>query len=824
MLFYLLWGGLQWLSAGGDAKGIEAARNKITGAIIGFIMVSVSYAIYVTITSLPFPPNDIPTNSLPAPTKTVDLPKTIDINTSSSPDIPSFAIATPIQSIVSLLKILLGLALLVTVFRITLAGNMIASADDADKRREGFTALFNALISLVIGLLSFGLIGLVQNSMSTSTAISLTVVPLGIGGSVGLVSGALIGLAFPTRLTRMLRIAGSVAIALGIGILGVSEQSVVDGLSYSLASAICFTPAFLLSYFRVYFYLVELPWQLLLAMVARRYPKAAYQLLSFSPLYWDEVIWFPLRGLDTHLVVIAREDPQTASKAIRDVTNTFRQSWAARGASLQLTATILANYRTVEQISEAFGEFTWLPDYPDRSLVNVVEVRQRVDEISRRVTSALNATTLYNRREGYIKALNSVNNFLKFFTALNDKDEALQFEPIARAWLILLNEEIEQLSSTSVQASIPNPYIAGLPVQVNETAVFAPRPDLVQSIENSIRTIYGKPTLALYGPRRMGKTSFLLHLPRLLPDEILPVFIDLQNAVQVSGLGGMYYNWALDACAAADKRRLELPHPVLSTFVQEPAIAFREWLDSVERKLGSMKLFFTFDEFEWLVDAAEKNPDIEGVFSTLRYLSQHRHNIFLLFAGARRLQELAPNGRWHDYFVHIRALRVSYLDEQDARRLLTDPIPNFSMKYAPGTVDEIIRLTHCQPLLVQLMGSILVDWLNSSSRQGSADQRTVTMDDVEYAARKSISEGQTLYFANLWEDSSKEGQHVLKLLTDTTNGLTTGQLEAELAGTVGNVAAVLEALERYQLVQQDGQYWKIQVELTRRAFSAFAEA
>lgn len=46
VLIYLVWGGIQWITAGGDKAGLEAARGKITGAIIGIIVVAVAFAIY----------------------------------------------------------------------------------------------------------------------------------------------------------------------------------------------------------------------------------------------------------------------------------------------------------------------------------------------------------------------------------------------------------------------------------------------------------------------------------------------------------------------------------------------------------------------------------------------------------------------------------------------------------------------------------------------------------------------------------------------------------------------------------------------------------
>lgn len=46
---YLILGGLQWITSGGDKAGMEAARNKITAAIVGLIIVAASWAIMLLI-------------------------------------------------------------------------------------------------------------------------------------------------------------------------------------------------------------------------------------------------------------------------------------------------------------------------------------------------------------------------------------------------------------------------------------------------------------------------------------------------------------------------------------------------------------------------------------------------------------------------------------------------------------------------------------------------------------------------------------------------------------------------------------------------------
>ena len=42
---YLLMGGIKWITSGGDKAGMEEARNKITHAIVGLIIVGAAWAI-----------------------------------------------------------------------------------------------------------------------------------------------------------------------------------------------------------------------------------------------------------------------------------------------------------------------------------------------------------------------------------------------------------------------------------------------------------------------------------------------------------------------------------------------------------------------------------------------------------------------------------------------------------------------------------------------------------------------------------------------------------------------------------------------------------
>jgi hypothetical protein len=84
--------------------------------------------------------------------------------------------------------------------------------------------------------------------------------------------------------------------------------------------------AFLIGYFRIMFYVVEAPLSWILGRLASK--GDAVRLWRFHPVLWDELIWFPLPGLDQHLLAIRRQDETAAQAAIFQVQESFRQGWA----------------------------------------------------------------------------------------------------------------------------------------------------------------------------------------------------------------------------------------------------------------------------------------------------------------------------------------------------------------------------------------------------------------------------------------------------------------------------------------------------------------
>jgi hypothetical protein len=216
--------------------------------------------------------------------------------------------------------------------------------------------------------------------------------------------------------------------------------------------------------------------------------------------------------------------------------------------------------------------------------------------------------------QSFVKAKREVENLQIAFTSM-DPRTVQQFSPVAKRWRSILVRESA--------AEIPNPYIAGNPLQSEETKLFVGRADLFQAIEAAVYAPHGKLTLALYGPRRAGKTTVLLHLPRLLPEEIVPVFVDLQAVGQVKSEGGFYFALANAMVRDAHKhRQLDLPKPDLALFTAEPTLALTDWLDNAEAILGERSILLTMDEFERLgealYDSGQSSQTIMDEFERLK--------------------------------------------------------------------------------------------------------------------------------------------------------------------------------------------------------------
>ncbi|MEO1763208.1 MAG: AAA family ATPase, partial [Cyanobacteria bacterium J06629_18] len=367
---------------------------------------------------------------------------------------------------------------------------------------------------------------------------------------------------------------------------------------------------------------------------------------------------------------------------------------------IELSVKILEACKSVDEVAEIASKLEVSSESPIDNILN------NFKRISRDTQAALKQTSNYNQRLVLTNICEKLESQIEGFYR-SDNKYAPRFQPIAIKWRDIISNYIEQLAKeTELRQEINSPYIIGIPLTLKQQ-IFTGRDDIGIRIEQLLLD-RRRPPLLLYGQRRMGKTSLLNNLGKLLPNSIIPMFVDLQGAPSsAKDSTGFLFNFAKQMITSA-KRQSALTLPLLTREILEndPFTNFDEWLDKVEETLGENTALLMLDEFEVLDNAISKGRfDEEDILGMLRHLIQHRTKFKVLIAGSHTIEEYQ---RWASYLINVQVVKVSYLLEHEARQLIVNPIEDFTLRYEPDAVERILQLTRYHPFLVQLLCSELV--------------------------------------------------------------------------------------------------------------------
>ncbi|WP_028460229.1 hypothetical protein [Chloroflexus sp. Y-396-1] len=572
---------------------------------------------------------------------------------------------------------------------------------------------------------------------------------------------------------------------------------VAVGVAGGVAGGVAWTVAFLLYYFRLPFYLIELPWNLIVGRWAESAPpEEATRRFRLIPLYWDEVIWLPLWGLDHTLVEIGKKDRRLVQTLIADVAQSFRQGWAARNALIELTAYDLERVADVQSIASIAEQLTWLPlDIP----AELETVLPPIREIAQYVQAALESDTLYNKQRQLRDAYERTRRVREGLALHKDRRIAVQFGRILERWEAILSQQLMELKD---RESIPNVYVVGNPLATN-SKVFKGRHDLFLTLERELATAAEqRPALLLVGGRRCGKTSTIKQLPVRLGPRLIPVEVDMHDAVNTEGASGLLFNLAKQIREnALTHRRLKLPELTRDALAVDPYPIFGEWLSQVEAALGERWILLCLDEYERLQEMLDDGRIDRRIFGYLRHIIQHHPQITILLSGSHTLVDLPP--MWSDYFINVRTLKIGHLKEDEARELIVRPQEDFPLTYDDDAVAHIIKVTDCHPYFVQVTCRDLVHMLNDQNRTHA------TLADIEQAFASVLTSAGG-HFTELWHgpDTDDTQRAVMRAIA-------LGQ-DVKWVGDPEAVNVALQRLVRRDILTRTANGYCFRVELVRR--------
>ncbi|HEX4961338.1 MAG TPA: AAA family ATPase [Thermoanaerobaculia bacterium] len=297
---------------------------------------------------------------------------------------------------------------------------------------------------------------------------------------------------------------------------------------------------------------------------------------------------------------------------------------------------------------------------------------------------------------------------------------------------------------------LPNPFQVGAPLSPERgREIFRAREHPVRAIASLLGYPGEGNSIALLGPRRIGKTSLQKMLPLLLPDTVC-VFFDLQDN-PINSPASFFSALARRAQGQARRdRQLDLPQlpdgPPFETGSQ--------WLESLDHLPGGLRVLLCIDEFERLESLfPSSRQELLQLLGLIRATIQHRQRIRILVAGAAPFEEL--DALWNDHLINAREVRIGFLEREAALGLLRKPILEFPDDVIPEEVAAtIFERTGGQPNLVQLYGSLLVTRLNEQ------DLRQAEMADVARVEADVLTQ-ETYYFRNIFQEAPPMAQAAL---------------------------------------------------------------
>ena len=559
------------------------------------------------------------------------------------------------------------------------------------------------------------------------------------------------------------------------------------------------------------FYPLELAWNALVLRLDEEESLGKRNALAWNAAFWDELQYLPLYRLDQHLVLFYERDTFQGQQML-DQISVSRQRWAAVAAQIEIAARRLAACTTVDEIAQMQQ---WLGGSelvgPASALFN--SLRKRSEDVA----AGLNQTGRFHRRL-VLREVEDLLDSLLLELARSSEPYTARFMPIAQHWQTIIRQEVANLTRlTEEEQEIQDPYIVGVPLS-RQQELFVGRREVSVRIEALLRHDL-HPPLLLYGQRRMGKTSLLYNLRRLLPQRIVPLYVDLQGPVALaSDHAGFLHALARAMVKSAAEQALSLPTLPLPALANNPFTIFDQWLDEIEAITaiqGRPTILLTLDEFEALDDAINtKRLGEQAILGTLRHIIQHRTNFKLLLAGSHTLGEFQ---RWSHFLINAQVLHLSYLQEQEARQLIEQPVKEFALLYDVAASQHVLHLTSGHPYLIQLLCSEII---NLKNEQAPKQRRHAVLADVEAAVPAMLTRG-SQFFADIELHQVDElGLVILRHLArnGSAHGVNVPELRQSLFDPSG-LAATLQRLVRRELIEEDNGYYHFQVEAIRRWFA-----
>jgi HEAT repeat protein len=278
----------------------------------------------------------------------------------------------------------------------------------------------------------------------------------------------------------------------------------------------------------------------------------------------------------------------------------------------------------------------------------------------------------------------------------------------------------------------------------------------------------------------------------------LCVLIDLEG-MALAGIGNFLWQVADAIWRALRAEGIVFAQPLVQEFNQEPRHYFAEvFLRQVGEVLRDRKLLLMVDEAMYLQRGVRDGKLEGGIFPYLSHLLQHYPVASFLFCVSSRPAEI--DREFAQAFRAALYKEISFLDEDDARDLITRPVQRL-FEYSQGAIDAIYRITSGHPYFIQLIcHSLFNRWQERPRSKLDAGDVRAVLDETVEASRS--------YLQKTWDALTAEEKAVLTVLADLISreqearrgALDQALAEHDLRLAAGQVTSALQRLSEAHVV------------------------
>jgi tetratricopeptide (TPR) repeat protein len=352
-----------------------------------------------------------------------------------------------------------------------------------------------------------------------------------------------------------------------------------------------------------------------------------------------------------------------------------------------------------------------------------------------------------------------------------------------------------------------NPYIAGNPVRGQSH--FVGRSDILRDVLRLLRNPNAN-AIALYGQRRIGKTSILFQLEQQLAEsgKYLPVYFDLHDKADLP-LPQILYRLAGQIARYVDVPRLDQ-----SDFDADGIFFRSEFLPNAVKQTQK-QLILLFDEFD-VLDRPYKGQVGATFLPYLRRWMAGTYQVHFVLAMGRRPEDLSA--RMLNAFKQVQSRHVSLMDLSESLAIVRQSEHNQTLHWSEGGINRVCYWTQGHPYLTQLLCSEV--W--EAAYDGDPEQTpTADAEDVDQAVEATLEQGANA-FQWIWNGLPPSEKILMAAMAGTGKLTVTKDQLGELLNQNGvclirgELDIAPATLIRWDLLRRDGGGYRFSIPLLQR--------